>query len=375
MPVVSSISWGTMSSIIGGLSLIPAVYAIYLTARQYRKEKHLTSLLICLWFTVSLVWSLTLTLSQVIFLVPITNQEIVSTNIFLASVGLVVPIASLAVLSADYLGHEGVNPVHLFVVTVLGTGTFILIFVPWQCYVQGGFVSEGELELTFVPTVLMGFNAILGLYYSFMFANLAVKVLKTAPKSIKKPARLFFTGGIIGTLGTTLVTFGGISIYVPGTTQLCAAIGTYIIAVALAKEPKLFYLMPSKAIRVAVFETKGGVAMFTHTWPGQEKIVDEMIFAGMLQGVSLFIRESLNRGELREITVDQATLIVHRRADYPIAFVLVVTRPTKTFRLALQSFANRFVTEYEKYFQDLSKVSQFTPASALVSECFPYVSQ
>ncbi len=100
--------------------------------------------------------------------------------------------------------------------------------------------------------------------------------------------------------------------------------------------------------------------------------MDESLFAGMLQGVSCFIRESLNRGELREITVDQATLIIQRREDHPIAFVLVVTRPTKTFRLALQSFANRFVTQFEECFKNMANVSQFASASSLVSECFPY---
>ncbi len=200
-------------------------------------------------------------------------------------------------------------------------------------------------------------------------------MLKAAPGSIKKFARMFFVGGIIATLGTTMVTFLGLGIYVPGSTQLSAAIGTYIFAVALVREPKIFYLMPSNAIRVAIFETKGGVALFSHTWPGQEIVVDESIFAGLLQGVSLFIRESLNRGELREITVDQATLIIQRRTDHPIAFVLVVTRPTKTFRRALQTFANRFVTQFQDCFNNLTKVSQFAPAFTLVNECFPYVPQ
>ncbi len=375
MPVVSSIPFGTTSAILGGLSLIPAIYAAFLTARQYRRERHLTSLLIFVWLSISVVWSLMLTLSQVIFLIPVPNQETSSVTLFLASIGLIVPLAFLAVLSADYLSKEGINSMHLFIASVVGTGTFILLFVPGQSYVQGGFLSPGELELTWVPTTLMLFNALLGIYYSYIFASLAIKVRKAAPRSIKKSARLFFMGGVVGTLVTTIVTFLGLGVYIPGSTQLSAAIGTYILAAALVREPKLFYLMPSKAIRVAVFETKGGVALFSHTWPGQENVVDDSLFAGMLQGVSLFIRESLNKGELREITVDQATLIIHRRADHPIAFVLVVTRPTKTFRLALQTFAKRFVTQFESCFNNLAKVSQFTPASTLVNECFPYVPQ
>ncbi len=114
MPVVSSIPFGTTSAILGGLSLIPAIYAAFLTARQYWAERHLTSLLIFVWLSISVVWSLMLTLSQVIFLILVPNQETSSVTLFLASIGLIVPLAFLAVLSADYLRKEGINSMHLF---------------------------------------------------------------------------------------------------------------------------------------------------------------------------------------------------------------------------------------------------------------------
>jgi hypothetical protein len=242
MVLVSTIQFSTISAIIGGLSLIPAGIAAWKTGRQYLKERHLTSLLIFFWFFIAVVWSFTLTLSQVLFPFIESDQIKISSDIFLISVALVVPIAFFSILAADFLTHEQINPMHLFCITALGTAIMILVFVPGQNYVQAGFTSAEYVEMNFVFTGLLTFNMILGIYYSTIFARLAWKIYLAARKSFRISAQLFLVRDLIATLGTTVLTFLGIGMYIPGSIQLSDAVGTLFLAIALSKEPKLFYI-------------------------------------------------------------------------------------------------------------------------------------
>jgi hypothetical protein len=93
----------------------------------------------------------------------------------------------------------------------------------------------------------------------------------------------------------------------------------------------------------------------------------------MMQGISGILKETVNRGNIRQIELEHAILLVYREEKYPVAFVLLSNEFNKSLRLALRQFAEKFYLTFADKFDDLSKISQFNSASKLVEEVFPFI--
>jgi hypothetical protein len=98
------------------------------------------------------------------------------------------------------------------------------------------------------------------------------------------------------------------------------------ITIAFARQPKLAYVLPFKAYRLTVLDTGGGTPIYNHTWQPSKEQVDETLFSGMLQGVSVILKESLNQGNVREISMDEGIMILQRSLAKNIACVLVASK-------------------------------------------------
>lgn len=91
-----------------------------------------------------------------------------------------------------------------------------------------------------------------------------------------------------------------------------------MLVYAYFREPKLLFVLPFTALRLTVLETESGLPLFTYTWNRQGDLADETLFSGMLQGVSMIVKESLKRGSLQEIRVEGAIIIAYRIPEYPL---------------------------------------------------------
>jgi len=114
--------------------------------------------------------------------------------------------------------------------------------------------------------------------------------------------------------------------------------------------------------------------MFNYVW-SQKDDVDPQLFSAMLQALTSFMNEALGKGNIREIHLDQAILLVQSSEEYPIACVLVATRATKALRQALNSFTIQFFKDYSQFFDNPGQIDKFESASKLVEEHFPFVAQ
>ena len=88
----------------------------------------------------------------------------------------------------------------------------------------------------------------------------------------------------------------------------------------------MIFILPFKALRLTVIETQGGISLFTHKWDDSSLIDNEDLWAGMLQGVNLIFRESLNKGDVQEIKLANAMLLVQHSKQYPVACIVVATK-------------------------------------------------
>jgi hypothetical protein len=150
------------------------------------------------------------------------------------------------------------------------------------------------------------------------------------------------------------------------------SLGALFTIIVIWKEPKVIYILPFKAYRLLVVETNAGIGLFKHDW-AKLRAVDENVFTMVLQAVGSILDELLKKGEIREIKLDRAVLLIQHNKNYPVASVLVTTKSSKSLRYGLKKFNSQFIDEFKSHFGGLYEVSRFKKAKALVEEFFDFV--
>ena len=155
--------------------------------------------------------------------------------------------------------------------------------------------------------------------------------------------------------------------------MLLITIQNLIMLIPLVKHPELAFILPFKDLRLTIIETERGFPLFTHIW-NQTKDLEDNLFSGMLHGIGQFVQETLQSGNMREITLDKAILILKRSQKHPVVCVLVTTKSTKSLRNALDKFAEKFFNKFAGQFSEQVNIEKkFAPAKELVEECFSFV--
>jgi len=344
-----------INDIIGLVFSVVAVVTVYYAAiiafQTYRKDKARHSLLLFLFFLVIAIWG---SFQELIIISGIFgyNLEAIGpyTNfLFIGSIFVLI-------IFIDTISRERIEPLKLLFLTNLVTlGIVFFIY------------DEADL------TTLIFF--IIMLFQSFLFIYISIKIYNKSPQSMKRAALILIIGGIFFTLVPVLIEILpnlGIALNLPFETQLSVGIGAVIIAYIFKKQPKLAYVLPFRASRLTILDSIRGICIFNHIWDKSSK-VDEDLFGGMMQGISGILKETVNRGNIRQIELEHAILLVYREEKYPVAFVLLSNEFNKSLRLALRQFAEKFYLTFADKFDDLSKISQFNSASKLVEEVFPFI--
>ena len=269
-------------------------------------------------------------------------------------------------MSADTLKREQVDPVKLAVFLEVSVLLVISTFlvpnaVTFSPDVFGGESFSGSPYVDLSKVAAGGIVWVYACYCAYL-AN------KRAPVSLKRHSRLFFGGTFLVATGIFTQLSASMSFFF-----ILASAGAVLMTYAYSREPKLLFVLPFTALRLTVLETEGGIPLFSHTWNRQGDLADEDLFSGMLQGVSMILKESLQRGDVQEIRMSNAIIIAYRNPEYPVAFVLVVTRSSRNLRDGLKLFAERFCNQYKTGFAVPNYVEQFSGAEDLVAACFPHV--
>ena len=89
---------------------------------------------------------------------------------------------------------------------------------------------------------------------------------REVPENLRFGTRLGLLSGIILAVLWPVGLGLGLHFTVPGLWLLLLSIAVIPIAVAFVTQPKLVYVLPFRVLRLIVFETKGGVPLFSHVW-------------------------------------------------------------------------------------------------------------
>jgi len=284
------------------------------------------------------------------------NLIITSFDISSYSNFLFVGTMLVLILFIDTISRERIDPIKIFIFTNIVTAGIIFLI----------YNNSDLIGILFI--IVMFFQAFLWIYFT-------IKIYSKSPRSMKKDAFIFIIGGIFFILIPVIFQFFpyfGLNMDLTLETQLSVGIGILITAYISRRQPKLAYVLPFRATRLTVLDSHRGISIFDHVWD-KTSTIDDVLFGGMMQGITVILNETIGRGNIRQIELEHAILLVYREEKYPVVFVLLSNEFNTSLRLALKQFAEKFYLEFSDKFEDLSNVSQFDPASKLIEEVFPFI--
>ncbi len=298
---------------------------------------------------------------------------IIFTDIFMAKVGWAVLAIQLVylIVAADSLYRDSASTAQLTVFSVLASVTVVLLFTtPDAAAFQE--LMDGSWTFVINPLILTivlpPFLVAILIYFIILG-----KLVNQAPRNLKNFARWGLLGYSFMTFVPAIIVVSRLSIIWLGSAQIVSGIGVLLFNLVFVRHPKLIFVLSFRILRLTVLDTDSGLALYTHTWRSGESLIDEELFSGMLQGVSLIVKESLNRGNLREVTLEEGIIIIQRVEQTNIACALVARKASQTLRDGLRAFAAKFYDQFGGVLQNPNNSDRFAPASALINECFPFV--
>ncbi|MFX1426726.1 MAG: hypothetical protein ACFFBE_09765 [Promethearchaeota archaeon] len=210
-------------------------------------------------------------------------------------------------------------------------------------------------------------------YFVTQYFLWSLQTWRKAPFEFKRSASWLLFGSTLFSIITVLLyAIGGVIKLFNSIAFFTNGIGAFISIIVIVKDPKIIYILPFTAYRVLVVDTNEGIALFKHDWAELGE-VEENIFSMVLQAVGSVLDEILKKGEIREIQMDRAVLLIQHDKNYPIASVLVTSKSTKSLRYGLKIFNDEFIAKYYTNNIDFHEVSKFHDANLIVEKIFDFV--
>jgi len=328
----------------------------------YSKEKHrhvvfLLGVYVSLTIAALLRFIATLSLSSIVMIVGYY---------------LIPVIGVFTCLLADSFTRDSVDPKKMLLLGILSTIVAMISFAPDAAVVSTYPSGEPGVILSQNFTISIG---ILTLMICAVFAYYTPLMHRAASPALKRYTRLCMLSGFMFVVVVPLSLVTRASNILPRVETLLTVLAILPWTIALVKEPRLAFVLPFKAIRLTVFETDGGIPIYNKTWAGWDtsSMTHEGLFTGMLQGIGMILIEAMDKGDVHEIKMADATLLLHHSDKFPIACVLVTTDSTQTLRHALNQFAEEFYHRFADEFHNTDSPQKFNSASELVEEHFAFV--
>jgi len=317
----------------------------------------------------ALIWSMIIALIMAYNMLSCLGS-ILSLDI-LGTAGIISLFSSnfLLVLFVDSVNRDKVDSVKVCVISIMwaiASMAFIISSTP--------VAFQATINENLLFDVISASCAVIILFLpgSLVFYH-GIRIFKHVPRNLKPHAGLFLAGGLL-IIFTSFLAISDVEVFDGlGLSGFIMVTAITSITTAFLLQPKLAYILPFKAIRLTVIDTGGGIPIFNYTWQPGINQVDETLFSGMLQGVSVIIKESLNQGNVQEMILDEGIMILQRSHVKNIACVLVATKSSHTLRDGLRLFSERFYMQFKDVLVDPINKESFTTADALVTECFPFL--
>ncbi len=87
----------------------------------------------------------------------------------------------------------------------------------------------------------------------------------------------------------------------------------------------------------------------------------------------MLVNESVRKGNVQEIKMEQGVLLIHQDNKHPVASVLVASKSSRVLRDGLAAFNHKFVDRFGQYLDKNVSIEVFSDAKKLVESCFAFI--
>ena len=346
MLVLSTSITGILFTIGGILTVIYAV----------RRKNRLIFLFSAMWLLYATFWFLDAA-AHYFYSIPLMTLAIVPQ---LLGVPCIIAFIEL-------VKKEHVSPVKLSILVILEAIVFfITFFVPGNYEVIPGYGVHNK-------GILRIFQVIYIFYYVSLYFIWSYQTWRRAPVSLKRLTILLLIGSTLFSIVTALMYAIGTYIRVFNSIAfIFNGIGAFTTIIVIIKDPRIIFILPFKAYRILIVDTNESVALFKHDWAKVGKL-EENMFSMMLQAIGSVLDDILKKGEVQEIQMDRAVLLIHHDKTHSIASILIASKSSKSLKDALKKFNANFITVFRSNLDDERKVGSFKESQEIVDKIFDFV--
>ena len=344
--VLSTLITGTLVAI-GGI--ITFIYA-------FKNKNRLIFLFSAMWLMYAVFWFIDAA-AHYLYSIPLMALAIVPQLIGVPCIIIFIELST----------KEHVSPIKFSILMIIEALVFLVTFyVPnnWEIIPGYGIHNKGILRI--VQIIYLFYFMIFYVLWSFHTWRKAPADLKRLTSYLLFGSTIFsIVTGALYAIGSLIKVFNAIGFFVNG-------IGAFITILVILKDPRIIYILPFKAYRILVVDTIASVALFKYDWAKAGE-VEENIFTMMIQAIGSVLDDILKKGDVQEIQMDRAVILINHNNENSIASVLIASKSSKSLRYGLKRFNEEFVTQFQKTLEDSRKVSDFVEGSKIVEQVFGFV--
>lgn len=271
------------------------------------------------------------------------------------------------IIFIELIKKEHVSPIKISILIIIEALLFyITFFVPGNYEIVPGYGVHNK-------GILRIFQVIFLFYFVSLYFIWSFQTWRKAPTSLKRLTSILLIGStlfsvvtaIMYAIGTFVKSFNSIAFIVNG-------IGAFTTIIVILKDPRIIFILPFKAYRIIVVDTNESIALFKHDWAKVGEL-EETMFSMMLRAIGNVLDDILKKGEIQEIQMDRAVLLVHHDKINSIASILISSKSCKSLRYGLKQFNDEFINKFQSVLYDRKETSSFKGVSKIVDKVFDFV--
>jgi hypothetical protein len=348
-----ALNW-TLNFIFDSLNMIPSMITWWILYREFRKSKYRHLYTFSLFFLAFAIMPLMGAVATLFLVIEIRMLQD-----FVAVIG-----SLLLILTFEQIARNTVRPwpfIAILCIEMLG-----IIFDP-PVY---AIVTRTVGTITSNTNISLGFT--LGQIFMFLvvFYHMS-RIFRKSSTAYKLKVVVIIIFFILLLIGITIVK----NIPVYGVAFIYDFVTRILMGIIITRREyaPLWFTLTFTPYRLTVIDTKSGIPLFSHTWKSGRDMSDEDLLSGMFQGISQFVKEAMNRGDLEQIALSNAAVIVQQYLPCKIATVMIVSDYSYALKDSIGLFTAKFVEKYARELPSSGNITNLAPAEELVAKYFSFI--
>ena len=271
------------------------------------------------------------------------------------------------IIFIELIKKEHVNPIKISILIIIeALLLYFSFFVPGNYEIIPGYGVHNK-------GILRTFQVIFLFYFVSLYFIWSFQTWRKAPVSLKRLTGLLLIGSTLFSIVTALMYYLGTFVKIFNSIAFIVnGIGAFTTIIVILKDSRIIFILPFKAYRILVVDTNESVALFKHDWAKVGKL-EETMFSMMLQAIGNVLDDILKKGEVQEIQMDRAVLIIQHDKTYSIASILIASKSCKSLRYGLKRFNEKFITVFKPILDEERKFGAFEDSQEIIDKVFDFV--